>query len=357
MNSVLIAVTSVFFFFILFDVIPIDVVMAMILKEWDLGQMLGCLFLHGGLFHLIGNMLFLWIFGSAVCALVGNWQYGVLYLFLGIVASASHLTFSEGSAIGASGAINGVVGMSLVLFPVNKLNCIYFFSMPFMGIFWRFGKFTVKAYWMILLWLVYDILGAVFGGGNIGYWAHLGGFGGGMLVGYCLLLFNLVETYDPTLIEVLTGKAVERDTYDMDELAALASRKKKRENVLIEGDPVLDSLLQPDASLYPAEPVKELLPCLRVLRTATREKDVYVYFVNEGDTISNVALQCRDSISVEINPTTLASKSPGWMRLNNIEAGVLQDLSLSISYEWGEGKRTSKPLKYDGSVRKFQIAE
>ena len=356
-NLILIAVTSIVFFFVWFGVIPIDVVEAMILRDWDLGQMIGCLFLHGGLIHLVGNMLFLWIFGNAVCAAIGNVQYGLIYLFLGIAASASHLAFNGGAAIGASGAINGIVGMALVLYPVTKLNCFYFFSLPIAGMFWKYGTFGVKAYWMILFWLVFDILGAVFGGGNIAYWAHLGGFGVGMLIAYSLLLFKTLETYDPTLIEVLTGKAVEREIYDIDELAARMRPPAKQEAVVFDSDRFQEQALQPDMSLPPAELAKELVPSLRILKTTQREKDIYVYFINEGDTINNVALESKDTNSAEINPNTLNTRSPGWMRIVNAEGSGLQNLDLAISYDDGTGKRTSKQIKYDESERKFLVTQ
>ena len=355
-NAILVAITSIVFFFVWFGVIPIDVVKEMVLKDWDLGQMIGCLFLHGGLIHLLGNMLFLWVFGNAVCAAVGNVQYSLLYLFLGIAASASHLAFSGESAIGASGAINGIVGMALVLYPVSKLNCFYFYSLPFIGMFWKFGTFVIKAYWMILFWLVFDILGAVFGSGNIAYWAHLGGFGVGMLIGCSLLLFNIIETYDPTLIEVLTGKAVEREIYDMDELAAKITPAAKQEAVVFESDRFQQEALQPDPSLQPIEPAKEPLPSLRVLKTTQREKDIYVYFINEGDTITNVALESKDTTSAEINPNTLTTRSPGWMKIVNADGSTLQHLDLSISYDDGAGRRTSKQMRYDGPGGRFLVA-
>jgi membrane associated rhomboid family serine protease len=356
-NLILVAVTSIVFFFVWFGVIPIDVVEAMVLRDWDLGQMIGCLFLHGGLFHLLGNMLFLWIFGNAVCAAVGNVQFGLIYLFLGIVASTSHLAFNGGAAIGASGAINGIVGMSLVLYPVNKLNCFYFYSLPFVGMFWKYGTFAIKAYWMILFWLVFDILGAIFGGGNIAYWAHLGGFGAGMLIAYSLLLFKIIETFDPTLIEVLTGKAVEREIYDIDELAARIRPAAKQEAVFFESDRIQEQALQPDPSLQPAELPKEPLPSLRVLKTTQREKDIYIYFINEGDTIGNVALESKDTISAEINPNTLNTRSPGWMKIINAESSALQNLDFAISYDDGTGKRTSKQMRYDEPGRRFLVAQ
>ncbi len=355
-NSVLIALTSTFFFLVLFGVIPEDAVESMVLRDWDIGGMIGSLFLHGGLLHLLGNMLFLWIFGSAVCAAVGNAQYCFLYFFLGIVASAAHLAFNGYPAIGASGAINGVVGMSLVLFPVNRLNCFYFFSFPFLGIFWKSGKFVTKAFWMILFWLVFDIAGAIFGGGNIAYWAHLGGFGAGMFIGFSLIMFNVIETYDPTLIDVLTGKATERETYDMDQLAERIRTKKKQEQVPFKSDPILAQLLPSDTSIQPAASPKEPLPNLRVLKTTTREKDVFVYFINEGDTVSNATIGSEDTIIAEINPKTLSSKSPGWMKFINSEYSVLQNVNLFISYDDGEGRRTSKQMTYDGSGGRFHVA-
>ena len=71
-NAILISVTSLFFFFLAFGVIPQETAESMVLRDWDIGQMLGNLFIHAGILHLVGNMLFLWIFGNAVCALVGN---------------------------------------------------------------------------------------------------------------------------------------------------------------------------------------------------------------------------------------------------------------------------------------------
>ena len=355
-NLILVAVTSMVFFFVWFGVIPIDVVEAMVLRDWDLGQMIGCLFLHGGLIHLLGNMLFLWIFGNAVCAAVGNVQFGLIYLFLGIVASTSHLAFNGGAAIGASGAINGIVGMSLVLYPVSKLNCFYFFSLPIVGMFWKYGTFAVKAYWMILFWLIFDILGAVSGGGNIAYWAHLGGFGAGMLIAYSLLLFKIIETFDPTLIEVLTGKAVEREIYDIDELVARTKPPTKQEAVIFDSNRIQEQPLPPDLNLQPTEPVKEPLPSLRVLKTTQKEKDIYVYFINEGDTINNVALESKETIGAEINPHTLNTRAPGWMKIINAELNALQNLDLSISYDNRAGQRTRKQMRYDGTGGKFLVA-
>ena len=101
-----------------------------ILDGFALKGLFGYMWLHGGILHLLGNMLFLWIFGNAVCAKIGNLRYIPAYLGLGIVAGISHLIFTGGSSLGASGAINGIVGMFLVFFPQNEITCYWIFSRP-----------------------------------------------------------------------------------------------------------------------------------------------------------------------------------------------------------------------------------
>lgn len=87
------------------------------LDGWELKGIFGHMWLHAGFFHIAGNLLFLWVFGNAVCSKVGNFTYLLFYLCVGVFAAAAHLVFSGGTAIGASGAINGIVGMFLIFFP------------------------------------------------------------------------------------------------------------------------------------------------------------------------------------------------------------------------------------------------
>lgn len=148
----------------------------MILDGWGLRGLLGHMWLHGGLLHLVGNMWFLWIFGNAVCSKVGNLRYLLLYVLLGVAAGVTHLVFDGDRAIGASGAINGVVGMYLVLFYENSITCYW---APIL-IYWR--QFTVSSFWMIGFWLFWDLFGAAEGSSGVAYFAHLGGFGAGFAV-------------------------------------------------------------------------------------------------------------------------------------------------------------------------------
>ncbi len=168
---------------------------ALMLNGWGLRGLLGHMWVHGDLLHLLGNMWFLWIFGNAVCAKVGNLRYLTLYILLGVAAAVAHLLFDSGPAIGASGAINGVVGMYLVLFYENSITCYW---APIL-IYWH--QFTVSSFWMILLWLIFDIWGAVRGGSGVAYFAHLGGFaaGFGVTLYLCQKDWITMERYEKSL--------------------------------------------------------------------------------------------------------------------------------------------------------------
>jgi membrane associated rhomboid family serine protease len=160
------------------------------------------IFLHAGFMHIIGNMLFLWIFGNAVCSKVGNVLYLPLYIALGLAADFTHMFFDPTPALGASGAINGIVGMYLVFFPLNTITCWYFFWI-FLSV--RTGTFEMSGYWVVLFFLVFDIWGALTGGGMVAYWAHLGGFAAGVMVAIILLKLRLVrmERDELSLLQVV----------------------------------------------------------------------------------------------------------------------------------------------------------
>ena len=171
-----------------------------ILNGWTLKGFLGHIWLHGGILHLLGNMLFLWIFGNAVCAKLGNFKYLPIYIGLGFIAGFSQMVFSGQGGLGASGAINGIVGMYLVFFPTNEITC-YFFIPLLIGP----KEFCLSSYWMILFWLAFDIWGATQGGGEIAYFAHLGGFAGGFILAVLMLKLKLVkmERYEKSLLQVI----------------------------------------------------------------------------------------------------------------------------------------------------------
>jgi len=170
----------------------------MVLDGWTVTGLFGYLWLHGSIEHLVGNMIFLWVFGNAVCAKVGNLPYLLIFLGLGLLSGATHIVFDGQPAIGASGAINGIVGMFLVWYPLNELSCLFFL--------WVYVRtFTVSSIWMILIWFVFDILGAALGAGGIAYYAHLGGFVTGAVIAVALLSSRMVkmEPSERSLLKLL----------------------------------------------------------------------------------------------------------------------------------------------------------
>lgn len=174
------------------------------LNGWGLKGLFGHMWLHGGILHLLGNLLFLWVFGNAVCAKIGTRFYLPLYVVFGLIAAAAHLIFVGGPMIGASGAIWGVIGMYLVFFPQNDITCYWIWI--FLMFFGRAGYgFTVSSYWIILLWVLFNIYGAIQGGGYVAYFAHLGGFAAGVGAAVLMLKTKIVtmERYEKSLLQIL----------------------------------------------------------------------------------------------------------------------------------------------------------
>lgn len=185
MNWLLIA--SVVFAFILQATAPdSESVEIYVLNGWGLRGMFGHMWLHGDIMHIVGNLWFLFVFGNAVCAKVGNLTFVPLYLLFGLAAAVSHLVFSGNPMIGASGAINGVVGMYLVLYALNDINCLMM-----IGLYIR--PITVSSFYIILLWFAFDLLMAVLGGGHVAYIAHIGGFLSGAGMAFLLLRLGWVK--------------------------------------------------------------------------------------------------------------------------------------------------------------------
>ena len=135
------------------------------------------MFLHGGWMHLIGNMLYLWVFGNNIEDVMGHAKYAVFYLTCGILAALSHALTDPSSPIpmvGASGAISGVLGAYVLLFPRARILVL----MP------GFGATKVAAGVVLGMWFVMQLLsgGMSIGsqGGGVAFFAHIGGFLSGM---------------------------------------------------------------------------------------------------------------------------------------------------------------------------------
>ena len=145
--------------------------------------LLTSMFLHGSWMHLIGNMLFLWVFADNIEAVVGNWRFLLFYLLGGLAAWFGHFYFNAESqlpAVGASGAISAVLGAYLVMFPKSRIRTLFFlfvFEVPALLflLFW-FGQQAVSGYGSLQV--------ATEQTAGVAWWAHIGGFLFGVLAGF-----------------------------------------------------------------------------------------------------------------------------------------------------------------------------
>ena len=151
----------------------------------DILSVISSMFLHGGIAHLIGNMLFLFVFGDNIEDKFGRIKYVLIYIAWGIAAAYAHSFYAVSTgggdipAIGASGAVSGVLGAYLVLFPRAKIFTII------AAFFITTVRIPAIAY--IPFWFVMQvILGLLNPLGGVAYFAHIGGFLAGMLTGYVL---------------------------------------------------------------------------------------------------------------------------------------------------------------------------
>ena len=140
------------------------------------------MFMHGGWMHIIGNMWFLWIFGNNVEDAMGTRRFVVFYLLCGLAAVAFQVMTNPDSTVpmvGASGAIGGVMGAYIVLFPRVHVHMLVFF-----GFF--VTTFAMPAVYMLGYWLLIQLLSGVLSiggqGGGTAFWAHVGGFVAGMVL-------------------------------------------------------------------------------------------------------------------------------------------------------------------------------
>lgn len=143
------------------------------------------IFLHGSWAHLIGNLLFFWVFGNNIEDVMGRGRFLVFFLLCGLAAAATHVLLQPASAIptvGASGAVSGAMGAYLMLFPRVRVRMLFIFVILF--------RIVPIPAWLVLVWWfgiqvllgLADLAALERGGGGIAVWAHVGGFAAGVLL-------------------------------------------------------------------------------------------------------------------------------------------------------------------------------
>ncbi len=139
--------------------------------------LLTSMFVHGSLFHLLGNMLYLWIFGNNVEDFLGHFRFIIFYFFTGLCASLTQIAFNPNSKvpmIGASGAIAGILGSYLILFPRARVLTLVF-------LFYFIRIVPIPAFFVLGVWFILQVMNVGLGGG-VAWFAHIGGFVAGMLL-------------------------------------------------------------------------------------------------------------------------------------------------------------------------------
>ena len=169
-----------------FGAIPSEIVGVLLRpKEWlplPFGTLLTSMFIHGSILHLGGNVLFLYIFGDNIEDELGHVRFLIFYLLSGLAASLVHIVLGLSSQIpmvGASGAISGVMGAYILLFPGARiLTLVFFFFITVI---------EIPAYWFLAIWFLFQFIGGMgrAGAGDVGgvaFWAHVGGFLAGLIM-------------------------------------------------------------------------------------------------------------------------------------------------------------------------------
>jgi membrane associated rhomboid family serine protease len=157
--------------------------------------------LHGDLLHLVGNMLFLWVFGNAVNYKFGHLGYLALFVLAALVSGiAFYCTMPGAALVGASGAIMGIVGAYLVFFPRNDVTMAYF---VWIGV---WGTFSLSSWIMVMFWFGFDLLYWTVGAQTgVAYVSHVTGFLVGLAIAWLLAWCQILipTRYEQTLLDVL----------------------------------------------------------------------------------------------------------------------------------------------------------
>jgi len=170
----------------------------------SVGTMFTSLFMHGGFFHLFGNMVFLFLTGSVIECFWGRLRFLTLYFVSGVLATLTFHAFYSDSyvpLVGASGAIAGLMGAFMVGHPKTRVRFGYIFWFFFVP---KMGTFMVPAWGALLAWIVQQVVfafvGLAGGGDGVAYWAHVGGFAVGAVAALMMKQFDLFPAYAKELL-------------------------------------------------------------------------------------------------------------------------------------------------------------
>ena len=184
-------------------------------------QLLTSAFIHDNsdilnfIMHLGGNLVFMFVFGNRVNALLGNILTAVIYPLLAIASALVFQIFghSQVPLLGASGAIFGLAGMYFILFPANRVHCAIWLWPRWFGVFSWFTWikiFTLRGFWFLLFYFAYNflmtLLDANENGGGVAYLAHVGGFLAGAVIALGILASRQINCGGGDILSITLGK-------------------------------------------------------------------------------------------------------------------------------------------------------
>ena len=196
---------DIYVFFLKYGFIPAELSSGQAFENLSLGRagavsiatpgptwatLLTCMFIHGGLMHFVGNMLFLWVFGDNIEDTFGHVKYLAFYLVSGVLATLAHFAIDPSSQtplVGASGAISGVMGAYLLLYPRNRIRTLI--------IYFLITVVELRAVWLLLIWFALQTIQGLLSIGvsdqvSTAFFAHVGGFVVGAAVGFAVKTFR-----------------------------------------------------------------------------------------------------------------------------------------------------------------------
>jgi membrane associated rhomboid family serine protease len=168
--------------------------------------------LHNDILHLAGNMIFLLVLGTRVNALIGNLKTAIVYPLLAVAGGVGHLLSTRGEPaapmLGASGAVMGLAGMYLVLFPLYRIHMTIWLRLGlFTGFRLLFKIFALRGFLVVLFFIAFDVLATLLKSpDHVAHWAHLGGFITGALVALVLLFTRMTDAHGGDIVSVTLGK-------------------------------------------------------------------------------------------------------------------------------------------------------
>ncbi len=249
-------------------------------------------FLHGGFFHLFGNLFFLFLAGPFIEDVWGRPLFAAFYLSAGAVSGlmfAVHYPTVDAPLIGASGAVAGVMGAFLIRYFKTRIRFFYWFGFVFTG------TFTAPAWLMLPLWLTrelvfaqaWDVMAPGGGGGGVAHWAHVWGFGFGVLVAVALGHWRVEERF---LYGAIEGKITLVDNSGVEQALVTAGDgnhdrafRLLEQELATDPDNVDAAVAMWNLALLMEKPQLAAAPMLDVLKQATRADDQELVLVHWQD--------------------------------------------------------------------------